>query len=61
MDAVRNELRTGKPTKGKFHDSKLEQCARGLKNRINNGVLNFSEESIAKRLLQDILNALSGK
>ena len=68
MDAVRNELKTGLPTKGKFHTQKLNIAANGLRNSLNRRggpgaqlpQLSPQDASIARYLLNDIHNALHG-
>ncbi len=60
MDAVRNEIMTGNPTNGKFHTSKLNDYVNALKKRLRAGDLTQYEESVAKAILEDAINALSG-
>ena len=60
MDALRNELRTGKPTGKKFHWHKAVLMERGLNNRLNSRSLNFHDTKVAKELIEDIQNALAG-
>ena len=60
MDAVRNELNTGKPTKGRFHSKKARNREAALKKQISSGKLNAQEKSIARALIDDIGKALSG-
>ena len=61
MDAVRNEILTGKPTNGKFHTSKLNDYVNALEKRLRAGDLNNHDAEVAKRLLEDAKNALLGK
>ncbi len=61
MDAVRNEILTGKPTNGKFHMDKLNDYVNALQKRLRAGDLNEYDESVAKAILEDALNALDGK
>ena len=58
--AIRNELKTGGTTGGKFHRIKAEEAVQGLSNRIRSGKLNPSDRAIAEWLENDLLNALSG-
>ena len=60
MDAIRNELKTEKRTKGKFHSKKARLRVAGLENLINSGKLNDQDKNIAKVLIKDIRKAISG-
>ena len=60
MDAVRNELKTGKPTCGIFHSKKAREAVKRLKNLVSSGKLNDRKKKIARDLLDDISKALSG-
>jgi len=62
MDAIREELLTGKPTQVTFHSLKGEQYSQALKNLLKNSkTLNVNNRFTAERLLQDLTNSLSGK
>lgn len=58
--AIREELRTGKPTGGKEHLEKGEGHVQGLSNLLKSGTLNAHDKAIAEWLENDLLNALSG-
>jgi hypothetical protein len=60
MDAVRNEIITGEATNGKFHTQKLNDYVNALQKRLRAGDLNAYDESVAKAILEDALNALAG-
>ena len=60
MDAVRNEIKTGERTKGRYHSKKARQSVTQLKNRIGSGKLNVQEKQIARALIDDLKKALSG-
>jgi hypothetical protein len=40
MDAIRYELKTGKPVGGRFHNQKEQDYSRALEKLINSGKLN---------------------
>ena len=61
MDAVRNELQTGLPTNGKFHTQKLNEYLNALQRRLRVGDLNDYDKSVVDALIDDMINALSGK
>ncbi|OPX42857.1 hypothetical protein CLHUN_31810 [Ruminiclostridium hungatei] len=61
MDAVRNELKTGLPTNGKFHTQKLNDYSNALQRRLRAGDLNDYDKSVVNSLIEDINKALSGK
>ncbi|GAB3639158.1 hypothetical protein GCM10027422_47490 [Hymenobacter arcticus] len=68
MDAVRNELRTGLPTRGKFHSMKIKNLENGLNSSLNRKggpaaqlpLLSPQDAQIARYLLNDIHYALHG-
>ena len=60
MDAVRNELKTGLPTNGRFHTIKAQETISRLQRRLRAGDLTPDETDIAKGLIVDLLNALNG-
>ena len=61
-DAVRNELVTGLPTRGRFHSDKANQYINALSNwlRKNPGA-NSHDRMVAQSLLDDLSSALAGK
>jgi hypothetical protein len=61
MDAVRAELRTGIATGNKFHTIKAQESISGLNNLLNKGNLSPEDANIAKALIKDLTDALSGK
>jgi RHS repeat-associated protein len=61
MDAVRNEIITGKPTNGKFHTSKLEDYLKALQKRVRAGDLNEHDLAVTNSLIEDVVKALDGK
>jgi len=61
MDAVRNEIKTGLPTNGKFHTQKLNDYLNALQRRLRAGDLNDYDKSVVNTLIEDITNALNGK
>ena len=61
MDAVRNELKTGLPTNGKFHTQKINDYLNALQKRLRAGDLNDYDKSVVNSLIEDINKALSGK
>jgi len=61
MDAVRNEIRTGLPTNGKFHTQKLNDYLNALQRRLRAGDLNAHDTSVVNSLIDDINKALSGQ
>jgi hypothetical protein len=61
MDAVRNEIKTGLPTHGKFHTQKLNDYLNALNRRLRAGDLNQHDTDIVNSLIADITKALSGK
>ena len=60
MDAVRNELITGKPTKGVYHSKKARVTVNELKKQISNGNLDDHDKRMARALIRNIKKALSG-
>ena len=61
MDAVRNEMKTGMPTNGKFHTQKLSDILNGLNRRLRSGDLDKHDEAVVKALIKDITKALNGQ
>ncbi|GAB6087308.1 hypothetical protein [Alkaliphilus crotonatoxidans] len=61
MDAVRNEIKTGLPTHGKFHTQKLNDYLNALQRRLRAGDLNDYDKSVVNALIEDITNALKGQ
>ena len=63
MDAVRNEIKTGTPTKRQFHSKKARRLRDGLKNltRDSHSKLSDEDKKIAKALRDDLKNALMGR
>jgi hypothetical protein len=61
-DAVRNEIRTGEPTNGRWHFQKALDSSRALQNWLKrNPSASFHDRLVAQSLLDDLLNALAGK
>jgi RHS repeat-associated protein len=61
-DAIRNELKTGLPTAGKFHSEKGLQYVRGLDNWLKNNLsAAHYDRLVAKSVRDDLINALGGK
>ena len=60
MDAVRNEIKAGKPTNKRFHAIKARETTQRLKKQIASGMLNAQDKRIARALIEDISKALSG-
>ena len=61
MDAVRNEVRTGTPTGGKFHSTKAQRLLNGLNKCLRSGNLDAMDAKTANALAMDLRNALKGK
>lgn len=60
-DAIRQELKTGKPTGGRFHSQKGRELANGLRNWLRrNPSASPSDISAAQTTLADIVSALGG-
>ena len=59
MDAIKNELKTGKSTKGYFHSKKGRNTIVELKKHIGSGKLNANDKAIVRALVEDIKKALS--
>ena len=60
-DAVRNELRTGLPTHGRFHSQKAQETITGLTNWLrNNPNASHHDRLVAQSLLDDLKAALAG-
>lgn len=60
MCAIREELRSGEPTKNRFHSIKGKNTITELDNHIGSGRLNTNEKAIARALRDDLKKALSG-
>ena len=60
MDAVRNEIKTGKPTEGKFHSVKAKNTIKQLDSYINSGRLNEDEKTSVRVIRDDLKKALAG-
>jgi hypothetical protein len=62
MDAIRNEMRTGRPTGGYFHTTKGKETLRGLENwlRRNPGATD-ADRSVAENLIHQLRDALGGR
>lgn len=56
-DAVRNELRTGLPTGGRFHSDKAQIYINGLNNVLKTD-LSAVDRLVANSLLDDLVGAL---
>ncbi len=63
MDAVRNELLTGRPTEGKFHSIKARESMEALQKWIDRYGVGASREDVkwAWRLRSELQQALGGK
>jgi hypothetical protein len=63
MDAVRNELRTGRPTEGVFHSQKAEESISALRNwlRDHGPAASRQDRLWARRLISDLQRALRGQ
>lgn len=61
MDSIRYELETGNPVEGKFHSQKGQEFINGITKLINSGSLDAHDEAIAKAIVSDLANALTGK
>ena len=60
-DAVRNEILTGLPTKGRFHTQKAQETVNGLTNWLrNNPNASRHDREVATILLNDLKAALRG-
>jgi len=60
MAAVRNELKTGLPTNGKFHLQKARDYCNALERILRRPDVNVNDKIIAKGLLNDLKNAIFG-
>ena len=62
MDAIRNEIRTRRPTSGKYHITKGQESLRGLQNwlRRNPGA-SEADRSVARNLVDQLHDALGGR
>lgn len=60
-DVIRYELRTGKLLSPSGHSQKGTEMINGLLKDIKSGRLNASDTEIAKKLVKDLENALSGQ
>ena len=61
MDAVKNEIKTGKPTHGRFHTQKLNDILKALQRRVRAKDLNLFESLFVKALIKRIIKILFGK
>lgn len=62
MDAVRNEVLTGRPTGGRFHTTKAMETLQGLQNWLNrNPGASQGDREVAQRLILELSNALKGQ
>lgn len=59
-DAIRHELKTGELLSPKGHSQKGIEMRNGLMDDLKSGRLNDSDAQIARGLLKDLQNALSG-
>ena len=60
-DAVRNEIRAGQATGGRFHTQKAQQYSNALKTLLRKPGLSEHDRRVAQSLLDDLQNALGGK
>jgi hypothetical protein len=62
MDAIRNEIRTGRPTGGCFHTTKGKETLRGLQNWLRrNPAASGADRSVAENLIRQLDDALGGR
>ena len=61
MDAIRNEIATGRPTKKRFHSDKGRKMVKSLRVLISSGKLDKSDKTIARDIIKDIRKALNGR
>ena len=61
MDSIRYEVETGNPVEGKFHSQKGQEFVNGINKLLNSGSLDAYDETIARAIVADILDALSEK
>ena len=60
MDAVRRELKTGKPTGGRYHSKKARLLVDDLKKCISSGRLSKDDKATARALVEELKKSLSG-
>jgi len=61
-DAIRNELRTGQATYGRFHKQKGQEYARALEKWLQkNPNASDADRAAAQQMLNDLLSALKGE
>jgi len=60
-DAIRHELKTGELLSPKGHFQKGIEMRNGLMKDIRSGRLNGADTGIARSLVKDLQNALSGQ
>lgn len=60
MDAIRNELKTGKPTERKFHSVKAKNTIIALHGRLSSGKLHKVDKTIVRAIIKDLKAAISG-
>ena len=60
-DAIRHELRTGELLSPRGHVQKGIEMRNGLLKDLESGRLNVADRAIARRLLKDLQNALTGQ
>jgi hypothetical protein len=61
-DAIRSELRSGRPTGGRFHFDKGAGSMNGLNNLLENGAIaDAGDTHAAQTMLQDLIGAMSGE
>jgi hypothetical protein len=60
-DAIRNELKTGQPTYGRFHSQKGREYVRALEKWLcNNPNASAADRAAAQQMLDDLRAALGG-
>jgi hypothetical protein len=61
MDAVRNEIATGRPTGGTFHSTKARETINGLMKWLDRNPTAAGDRSAVQDLIQQLRNALEGQ
>lgn len=61
FDALRNEIRTGKPSAGKFHYQKAADLMTGLHKVLADPATSASDRALAEDLLRQFADAWKGK
>jgi hypothetical protein len=61
FDALRNEIRTGKPSAGKFHYQKAADLMSGLQKVIADPATSAADRQLARDLLEQFSDAWKGR